>query len=259
MNKALFHIPHCSKYIPLQFRDQFLLTKEELRRELLYMTDYKTDELFYLDEHQIYIKGTVSRLVADLERFPIDEEEPMSKVGMGAVYTKTSDNKPLRRELLPEEKNYLMNRYYYKHHNTLNEAVKKLLEENGTVILFDCHSFSSHKLPYEQCTSNIRPDICIGSDEYHTPKEIAEVALRFFQDRGYETALNIPFAGSLVPSDYYQKNKNVISIMIEVNRKLYMNEAAGRISKSFIRVKTDINQCSRKIIERIFSGVGMVI
>jgi N-formylglutamate amidohydrolase len=33
-----------------------------------------------------------------------------------------------------------------------------------------------------------------------------------------------PYSGSLVPMKYYQKNRQVKSIMLEVNRKLYMGK-----------------------------------
>jgi N-formylglutamate deformylase len=48
--------------------------------------------------------------------------------------------------------------------------------------------------------------------------------VRLFQDIGYSVAVNRPFGGSLVPAQYYRLNKRVFSIMIEINRKLYMDE-----------------------------------
>ena len=45
--------------------------------------------------------------------------------------------------------------------------------------------------------------------------------------------LNRPFAGSLVPMRYYQTNRNVWSIMVEVRRDLYMDERTGLKNSSF--------------------------
>ena len=64
------------------------------------MTDAFTDELFALP-NAIRVISPVSRLVLDVERLP-DDSEPMAKVGMGMIYTKTADGRPLRRTLIPD-------------------------------------------------------------------------------------------------------------------------------------------------------------
>ena len=45
--------------------------------------------------------------------------------------------------------------------------------------------------------------------------------------------MNRPFAGSIVPLEHYQKNRNVYSIMVEVSRRPYLDEKTGRKSDSF--------------------------
>ena len=52
---------------------------------------------------------------------------------------------------------------------------------------------------------------------------------------------NTPFSGSLVPNKYYQKNNLVESLMIEVNRGLYMNEENGEINSNYMKVKSDLS------------------
>ena len=80
----ILHIPHSSKVIPKGFLKYFLLSRTELTRELLNMTDHYTDELFQRPsgEDQVLV-FPVSRLLVDPERFVDDSDEPMSKKGMG--------------------------------------------------------------------------------------------------------------------------------------------------------------------------------
>lgn len=49
----------------------------------------------------------MSRLVVDVERFADDEDEPMARRGMGAVYTRLSTGERLREED-PAERRRLM-------------------------------------------------------------------------------------------------------------------------------------------------------
>lgn len=39
---------------------------------------------------------------------------------------------------------------------------------------------------------------------------------------GYDIGINTPYSGSLVPIEYYEKNYNVKSVMIEINKRLYL-------------------------------------
>jgi len=50
---------------------------------------------------------------------------------------------------------------------------------------------------------------------------------------GWTYEVNRPFSGTIVPIDFYRKDKRVSSIMVEVNRRLYMDEGTGEKSTSF--------------------------
>ena len=61
------------------------------------MTDSFTDELFPVTQVEAgRVIIPVSRLVCDVERFPLDEQEPMVARGMGVVFTRTSMGDALR-------------------------------------------------------------------------------------------------------------------------------------------------------------------
>ena len=65
---------------------------------------------------------------------------------------------------------------------------------------------------------------------------MTEAATRFLQSRGYTVSVNSPFAGTLVPMRFYQKDARVSSIMIEINRRLYMT-ADGRRNGDFLQIR----------------------
>jgi len=190
----------------------------------------------------------VSRLVLDPERFEDDEHELMASRGMGVIYTKTSDGKKLRDLVTPETRERLLNQYYRPHHVCLTEAVSSILSMHGEALVVDCHSFPSTAQPYEIDQRKERPDICLGTDSFHTPDSITELLRAEFIAKGFTVQINRPFSGALVPMEYYGKEKAVSAIMIEVNRKLYMEERTGCRLSDFERVKQSISSIVAKAI-----------
>jgi N-formylglutamate deformylase len=212
----ILHIPHASTVLPSEV--EFLLGHEALAYEVDAMTDHHTDRLFDLPGARRCV-FPVSRLVVDPERFI---EDGMEKVGMGVVYTHTSSGKPLR-QISTGQKQSLIDRYYHPHHQQLTTMASKVLCIHGRCLIIDCHSFPAEPLDYE--TDPFRPDICIGTDAFHTRPELEASLVNSFQDYGYSVAINSPFAGSIVPMDFYQQDQRVSSVMIEINRRLYTNTA----------------------------------
>jgi N-formylglutamate amidohydrolase len=204
------------------------LSDAELNDEIKKMTDHHTQDLFGqgVNSSQI-VAAPVSRLVVDVERFEDDALEPMSGVGMGVLYTRTHDSKTLRRPISQEEREALLDDWYRPHHLRLSNAVENAIKCHGRCLIIDCHSFPKEALPYENSPDADRPDICIGTDEYHTPKQLADWLDKSIRRSGRSVSLNSPFSGSLVPQGYYHLDKRVESVMIEVRRDTYMNEHTG--------------------------------
>ena len=222
---VVLHIPHNSTWIPAGVRDQFTLSDAELDDEILKMTDHHTHDLFAQDVNSSQVVASpVSRLVVDVERFEDDALEPMSGVGMGVVYTHTHNSKMLRRPISQHERDELINQWYRPHHLRLSNAVENAIKCHGRCLIIDCHSFPKKALPYENSPGADRPDICIGTDGYHTPKKLKHWLINDFERSGRSVSVNSPFAGSLVPKRWYHLNKKVESVMIEVRRDIYMDE-----------------------------------
>ena len=228
---VIFHIPHDSTVIPSEVRDQFVLNDKDLSREIIKMTDHHTYDLIarIFPTSQI-VKFPVSRLVVDVERFESDSDEYMAARGMGVIYKSTHELKPLRRHLLPEEREYLLSKWYRPHHALLTGAVDKALNEIRRALVIDVHSFPSLPLPYETDLTAYRPEICIGSDSYHSPGEVVDELSRSFELHGFEVDINTPFAGAIVPAKHYKKDERVQAVMIEIRRDLYLNESTGMLN-----------------------------
>lgn len=246
---VLFHVPHNSILVPPSVRNQFLLDDADLKAELLRITDHWTLDLFAhgIPERRIICSG-VSRLVADVERFEEDALEVMASRGMGAIYERTSGGRQLRHHPVPDEREELMNAWYHPHHQRLTQLVQEAIDQHGGVLLLDVHSFPSRPLPCELEQGLVRPDICIGTDEFHTPERLAQAFLRVFSDIGCSVGLNTPFGGAMVPMSLYRNDRRVVAVMVEVNRKLYVDEATGEHTPNFTSVAEMIRQCVVSVV-----------
>lgn len=239
MNKiSVLHIPHSSDFIPAEERENILLSDELLEAEILKMTDWYTDELFTSNNREFeVVRYTVSRLVLDPERFEDDALEIMTSRGMGVIYTKTADGKKLRHAMNSKMRKRMLEKYYVPHHARLTQVVSSILSKKGKVLVIDCHSFPSSPLPFEIDQGKNRPDICIGTDTFHTPVWLTEFAKAGFIDRGFSVDIDRPFGGALVPGKYFRKEAAVSGIMIEINRELYLDEKTGIRRPCFENVK----------------------
>ena len=243
-------VPHDSTYIPEEEKSRYLLTDAELEEEVRRMTDHFTYQLVegFLPPEQV-IRAGVSRLVLDVERFTEDYREPMSNVGMGVLYEKTSDGRPLRRKLSSEERCSLLDKWYLPHHRRLTDAVNRALERFEKALIIDIHSYPLVPLGYELSKEAHRPQICIGTDEYHTSPLQAQTALNIFRDYGFETALNTPFSGTIVPAAHYRKDPRVSSIMIEIRRDTYMDKGKGRRGMNFTETRGKLHGALKQLRE----------
>ena len=243
---VIFHIPHSSTSIPEEYLNDFVLSAANLTEEIRLMTDWHTSDLFAPAVSALgkSVEFPVSRLLVDPERFPDDSQEMMSKVGMGVLYQKTSHENALRIAGAHTglRRTELLERFYHPHHQALTRETEEELSRSGSVLIIDCHSFPSVALPYELSQHSERPSICIGTDEYHTDSRFSDYVCRQFESKGYSVAVNTPFAGALVPHKFYQANGFVRSIMIEVNRSLYMDEATTEKNSQFNKVSSDIRE-----------------
>ncbi len=241
---AVLHLPHDAPDIPADVREQFLLDDRELGREVLGMTDHHTADLFGARHAAGRVtRAPVSRLVVDVERFEDDAQEPMAVAGMGAVYTHTSSGRLLRRPLGPSEREALLERWYRPHHRRLEQLVEDALRQHGRAVVLDAHSFPSKPLPYERAASADRPEICIGTDPFHTPAGLRAALVSAFAALGFRVSVDTPFSGALVPARYYRRDPRVQSVMVEVNRRLYLDEATGLPAEDFAAVAATVQAC----------------
>jgi len=222
---VILHVPHSAREVPAEVRAGIVLDDIALERELDHIVDAHTAELAEEAARRADVTpwrfvNRLSRLVVDPERFP-DEREEMLAVGMGAVYTRTTQREELRpADTDPEP---LVERYFRPYARAMTEAVAERLGATGRAVIVDVHSYPTEPLPYELHGEGPRPPVCLGTDSFHTPPELVAAAREVFGEVG----LDSPFGGTYVPLEFYGRDPRVSALMVEIRRDTYMTEPGG--------------------------------
>ena len=88
-------------------------------------------------------------------------------------------------------------------------------------------------LPSEADQDPDRPDVCLGTDPFHTPAALVDALRSALAHEGFRVAVDRPFSGSLVPLRWYGTDPRVTSVMLEIRRGTYMDEATGEPRPAF--------------------------
>lgn len=225
MQKIVLNIPHSSTLIPDWAIKDILISASDLSALVDFMTDKDVDKIWNFVPNENKQIATVSRLVVDTERYRNDNDEEMTLKGMGLYYTHTPDGKQFR--VRSEDTYSKCLAIYDEYHSSLEGKVTKSLAEHGECIVLDCHSFHDD-MNYTGYIASSFPDVCIGVNSTLSPQ--AELIIDVFRNNGYTVKVNEPFAGSLVPLKYLNDNR-VISVMIELNKRIYNNDSFKKIQK----------------------------
>lgn len=220
----ILHIPHSSTHVPEGY------SLDANQEDFNMLTDWYTNELFYHPfSEKLVFKH--SRLFCDVERYRDNSKEEKYKEGQGVVYTKGINNRTIRDTRDDDEEEIKIN-YYDKWHREFNIAINRELTLFPTVVIVDCHSFN------EMMTTSA-PDFCIGINDSNVPPVIDEL-MNKIKEKGFTVELNTPYAGSMIP-EWYIGNEEVKTVMIEVNRKLYLDKYYNK-SESFYYIKEFITE-----------------
>lgn len=220
-DQIIFHIPHSSLNVPNYFLEKLTIPLNKFNELNQIITDLKVDKLV----ENIRVSKAIfkySRMFCDVERFEDENLEPMAKKGMGIVYTKDINEQTFIK-VDQEYKNNIIKKHYKPHHEQLNKLTKSILNKYNKAYIFDLHSFSDElvKLTFGYDTT---PDICIGVDKLFEDEELTQFTLSFFKSNGYSVEINYPYLGTLIPNNYYfNKDSSVKGIMIEINKRIYLN------------------------------------
>lgn len=192
-----------------------------------------------------------NRQVDDIDPALIDGEwtralNPTKKStkGFGLLRTIALPGEPVHAGPLPvaqiEDR---IDRYYQPYQDALKGLLDSTWEQFGAVWHIDCHSMKSLGNAMNEDEGQPRPDFVISDTDGTTSEpEFTNLVADTLSACGYNVSVNWPYKGAALIQRYSDPAANRHSIQIEINRKIYMDEAAFERSEGFADVKAALDK-----------------
>ncbi|MFG1344213.1 N-formylglutamate amidohydrolase [Xanthobacter autotrophicus DSM 431] len=263
----VFNSPHSGRIYPRGFVEQARLDFQTLRRS----EDTFVDELFAdaVTAGAPLMRALFPRAFLDLNREPYELDPRMFdgrlppfantrsirvSGGLGTIARVVGDAQEIYpRRLAVSEALDRIEAYYKPYHQALRRLIARTQRQWGHAVLVDCHSMPSTSSRDDA----VRADFVIG-DRYGTScsELVTETIETALVARGYRVVRNKPYAGGYITEHYGNPSAGLHAVQIELNRGLYMDEAAYERNAGFSRVKADLAALMPVLFSAVAEGLA---
>ncbi len=250
----VFCSPHSGSVYPRAFLDSSRLDALSLRKS----EDCYVDELFsgVAGLGAPLITARFPRAYIDVNREPyeLDPElfnEPLPAWansqsvrvvgGLGTLARIVADSEEIYRDRMPVARALeRIERLYKPFHAALARLLDDTRRRFGIAILIDCHSMPSASIGQPAAQ---RPDIVLG-DRFGASCDgrMTRGMRAIFSEAGHEVHLNRPYAGGFITEHYGRPHRGVHALQIEINRSLYLDEAAFQRTAQFDALAAELTR-----------------
>ncbi|WP_116133058.1 N-formylglutamate amidohydrolase [Tropicimonas sp. IMCC34043] len=132
--------------------------------------------------------------------------------------------------------------------------LQRLLDESmalfRSAILIDCHSMPHEAIESLPGQPGVKPQVVLG-DRFGAAcaPHVMDRVEAAFAGAGFRVVRNAPFAGAYVTQHYGRPSRGQHVVQVEVDRGLYMNEAAVRPNSDFAAVRDLLRGVIAEIVE----------
>lgn len=260
-NPFIFASPHSGRLYPPSFVGASRLSPLFLRRS----EDAYVDELFQAAPAfgsplltarfpRAYVDVNRAATELDAQMFdaplPLDVDAPGPRVaaGLGVIPRVVRDGVEIYRSKLdPVDAAERLARLYRPYHEALAGLVDERVRLFGCAVVVDCHSMPSVPAGPAMVFGD-----CHGTSI--SPALLRHIE-RSFEDNGFSTARNTPYAGGYTTHLYARRESGVHAVQIEINRNLYLDEDRIEKAERFADVRTRITAALSQVLR--FDSAGL--
>lgn len=193
----------------------------------------------------------VNRAESDIDAEILDAPWPgpvsatdYTRRGMGLIRRLALPGIPMYdRKLTVAEVTHRLESCYRPYRDALRRVIDTAWRQHGAVWHVDCHSMKSRGNEMNIDSGAARPDFVV-SDRLGTTSDPAFTAwtAEFFRGLGYSVQVNDPYKGGDLVAAFGAPARRRHSIQIEVNRRLYLNEAAFERGPGFASAQAGLTR-----------------
>lgn len=195
----------------------------------------------------VMLTARVPRCIVDLNRgaeeldpaaiadTAIRRPDPRIQSGLGVIPRVVAQGRAIRRgKLSAAEAQRRIEALWRPYHAALDLLMAEAVERHGRAILIDVHSMPREALLHLQAPP---PQIVLG-DRNGTSADpaISQTVHGALAEAGFRVRRNSPFAGAHVAAAYGRPRRGRHVVQVEIDRSLYMDEAAIRPNAGFDEV-----------------------
>jgi N-formylglutamate deformylase len=176
-----------------------------------------------------------------------------ARIGKALVWRTLDDGRPIYgRKLSVAELQQRIARYHVPYHAQLKDLMDAAHARFGVVHHINCHSMNAVSGAMGEGGAGIaRADFVLGDRDGTTcAPEFTAFVRDFLLRCGYEVKVNDPFKGVELVRAYSSPATGRHSLQLEVNKRLYMDQATQQRHTGFDRVQVHLMQLVDAILER---------
>ncbi|MBN8941891.1 MAG: N-formylglutamate amidohydrolase [Rhizobiales bacterium] len=175
--------------------------------------------------------------------WPVPLRPTVSKRGLGLLKSKSRYGEPVQeRKFTFAEVEERLNRYHRPYHRELKSIIDRVKSSYGFVYHLSCHCMSAIGAPTHPDAGEERPDFCLGNiGETSASRAFTEAVAETIRAQGYSCTINQPYPGGEINRRYGDPAGGVESIMVEINKKRFMDVKTFRKNDGFDSIKNAAN------------------
>ncbi|MCX8499962.1 MAG: N-formylglutamate amidohydrolase [Caulobacteraceae bacterium] len=259
----VFASPHSGRHYPASLMEATRLDGLSIRQS----EDGYVDRLIAGGPTQgaSLIAATYGRAYLDVNRSPLELDPDMFEgdlppdqvrasarvsAGLGVIAKVVAEGQEIyRHRLAPLEAQARLETVHGPYHAALSELLAQTQRTHGLVVLIDWHSMPS--AASGGGWGRAGSDFVLG-DRHGTScgSGLTRLVDESLTRMGYQVARNNPYAGGYTTEHYGQPSAGIHALQIEINRRLYLNEAEMTLSSGFASLKRNLDRLIGILVSR---------
>jgi N-formylglutamate deformylase len=174
------------------------------------------------------------------------------RLGKGLIWRMTDDGVPIyQRKLSAHEVRARIDSCWRPYHAAVARAIDDAHARHGYSMHLNCHSMPSVAASYAtDFPGLVHADFVVGDRDGSTAAPaLSQYVCELLRGFGYDVSYNHPYKGVELVRRYGDPARDRHSIQVEVNRKLYMDEATLQPNAGFATLRGHL----RQLVERLLA------